>query len=132
MHGIDIDHKHFAALDGNVIVGYYIDILHDMSSLTLPYIEISEELWLALNENSVRNEFINSSDIVYSKIYTIDDFDLFQEVASVDMDVPLTPTELAIKNLQDDLQELQANLDDLHVDVAQKTMAQIISWEEGD
>ena len=68
---MEIDHKHFAALDGKVIIGYYIDTIHDMESVTDPYIEITEELWLALNENSVRNEFINSSDIVYDKIYTI-------------------------------------------------------------
>lgn len=111
MHGIDIDHKHFAALNGKVIVGYYIDVIHDMESLTLPYIEITEELWLALNENSIRNEFINSSDIVYDKIYTINDFHLFQEVSSVDIEVPLTPVELAIEELQDDVQEIQVALD---------------------
>lgn len=128
MHGIDVDHKHFAALNGKVIVGYYIDILHDMESLTLPYIEISEELWVALNENSIRNEFINESDIVYDKIYTINDLDLFQEVESIDVDFGKTPVELAIEDLQD------SKADKSYVDdaIAQRVTAQIITWEDDD
>lgn len=115
MEHIEGNHKHFAALDGKIIIGYYIDTIHDMESITTPYVEITEELWLALTEHSIRNEFINSSDIVYSKIYTINDFNLFQEVASVDVDVPPTQVELDIKNLQVDLQETQTNLGNLQV-----------------
>ena len=125
MHGMNMEHKHFAALNGKIIVGYYIYILHDMDSVTLPYIEITEELWLALNKNSIRNEFINSSDIVYDKIYTIDDLGLFQEVASVDIEIQKTPVELAIEDLHRGFAELEAALDN-------KSQVQIITWEADD
>lgn len=127
---MEIDHKHFAALDGKVIIGYYIDTINDMESVTDPYIEITEELWLALNEDSIRNEFINSSDIVYDKIYTINDFDLFQEVAPVVVEVPPTPMELAIENLQLGLQETQTDLNNLQTDVDKKSDTVLLTTAE--
>lgn len=127
---MEIDHRHFAALDGKVIIGYYIDTINDMESVTDPYIEITEELWLALNEDSIRNEFINSSDIVYDKIYTINDLDLFQEVAPVVVEVPPTPIELAIENLQIGLQETQTCLDDLQLDVDKKSDTVLLTTAE--
>lgn len=127
---MEIDHKHFAALDGKVIIGYYIDTIHDMESVTDPYIEITEELWLALNEDSIRNEFIDSSDIVYDKIYTINDLGLFQEVAPVVVEVPPTPIELAIEELQIGLQETQTNLDNLQTDVDKKSDTVLLTTAE--
>ena len=106
-----------------------------MESVTDPYVEISEELWLALNENSVRNEFINESDIVYDKIYTINDFDLFQEVPAIDIDVHPTALELAIEELQAGLQEAKidySNQDAVVLAEAQKAIAKAIEEVKAD
>ena len=119
---MDGNSRYFAELDGNVITGYYIDAIHDIESITAPYVEITEELWLALTEHSIRNEFINASDIVYSKIYTINDFDLFKEVEAIDVDVAPTLVELAINDLQNAVEAL----------AAQKTQVQIITWGADD
>lgn len=112
---IEGNSKYFAELDGKIIIGYYIDTIHDIESITTPYVEITEELWLALTANSIRNEFINASDIVYGKIYTINDFDLFQEVDADVIDVPPTPVELAIESLQNEVDDLEALVGDTSV-----------------
>lgn len=100
---IEINPRYFATLNGRVIDTYYISTIHDIESITTPYIEITEELWLALTEDSSRKEFIDSYDIEYGAMYTINHFMCFQTVAASVVDFPKTPEELAIESLQADV-----------------------------
>ena len=127
---IGIDPKYFAALDGNIIIGYYIDTIHDVESIASPYVEITEELWSALTADSARKECVDGSGIVDGKIYTINDLNLFQTVASSVVDFPKTLEELAIENLQGGLQETQTDLNNLQTDVDKKSDTVLLTTAE--
>lgn len=127
---IESNPRYFAAISGSAITGYYVDKIHDIDSITTPYVEITEELWLALIDDSAGKQFVNSSDIVDGKTYTIDDLSLFQTITPIIIDFPKTEEELTIESLQTGLQETQTDLDELHINVGKKPDMALLTTAE--